>query len=613
VKVLSLRRGHYAAAISTLSVVLAIATLMAGMTGCSGGPTPIYTWYQLDNVRNDLGGSYILMNDLDTNTTGYFIVAYPSPSNGGKGWDPIGSSDSPFTGIFDGNNKQIRDIVINRPERDRTGLFGAAEHEVIKNLGVVNATVTGHDYVGGLMGWIRNGALDNCYAAGNITGESAPDHYSNAIGGLVGYSSEVSVTNCNATGSVTGGGKYHGGLMGWNEEGTVENCCSNSNVNGGEMVGGLIGYQWGYDVINSYSTGNVTGCCAVGGLVGYISGLSRILNCHYNYDEVLINGRHIITIGALFDEDFEEWLANDKRLNLDNRLTVSPEGPPWGWEINNISDFKQLLAFGQYILYGFGFILNNDLDLATEPDFYIPYLAGEFDGNGHTISNLSVNLDSAYGVGLFGYVGPYDGFVHDVGADNVSITGDWAVGGLVGHNEGTVSNCHSTGNVFGHEYEVGGLVGCSWGDVVNSYSNSNVSGMFEIGGLVGHNLFEVSNSYSTGNVTGDQYTGGLVGYNEYTLSNCYSTGNVTGYYGGGLVGYSNNTVSNCFWDTETSGQTTSDGGTGKTTAEMKDFTTFSGATWNITAVANSGTRNPAYIWNIVDDETYPFLSWQPVS
>jgi len=79
------------------------------------------------------------------------------------------------------------------------------------------------------------------------------------------------------------------------------------------------------------------------------------------------------------------------------------------------------------------------------------------------------------------------------------------------------------------------------------------------------------------------------------------------------VGYSNNTVSNCFWDTETSGQTTSAGGTGKTTAEMKDFTTFSGATWNITAVANSGTRNPAYIWNIVDDVTCPFLSWQPVS
>jgi hypothetical protein len=54
----------------------------------------------------------------------------------------------------------------------------------------------------------------------------------------------------------------------------------------------------------------------------------------------------------------------------------------------------------------------------------------------------------------------------------------------------------------------------------------------------------------------------------------------------------------------------SDGGTGKTTAEMKSITTFSGAAWNIVAVASVGVRNPAYIWNIVTGVTYPFLSWQ---
>ena len=69
-------------------------------------------------------------------------------------------------------------------------------------------------------------------------------------------------------------------------------------------------------------------------------------------------------------------------------------------------------------------------------------------------------------------------------------------------------------------------------------------------------------------------------------------------------------VSNSFWDIQTSGQATSDGGTGKNTTEMQDFTTFSGAGWDIIAVANSGTRNPSYIWNIVDGVTYPFLSWQ---
>ena len=70
------------------------------------------------------------------------------------------------------------------------------------------------------------------------------------------------------------------------------------------------------------------------------------------------------------------------------------------------------------------------------------------------------------------------------------------------------------------------------------------------------------------------------------------------------------TVSNSFWDTESSGQATSDGGIGMNTTEMKDIATFSGAGWNIITVANTSIRNLAYIWNIVDDETYPFLSWE---
>jgi hypothetical protein len=44
---------------------------------------------------------------------------------------------------------------------------------------------------------------------------------------------------------------------------------------------------------------------------------------------------------------------------------------------------------------------------------------------------------------------------------------------------------------------------------------------------------------------------------------------------------------------------------------MKNIATFSGAAWNIIAVANPGTRNPAYTWNIANGVTYPFLSWQP--
>jgi len=83
---------------------------------------------------------------------------------------------------------------------------------------------------------------------------------------------------------------------------------------------------------------------------------------------------------------------------------------------------------------------------------------------------------------------------------------------------------------------------------------------------------------------------------------------------GGLVGVSYDApVSASFWDTETSGQASSDGGIGKATAEMKDTITFLDADWNLITVADSDTRNTAYIWNIVDGQTYPSLSWQSVS
>jgi len=281
--------------------------------------------------------------------------------------------------------------------------------------------------------------------------------------------------------------------------------------------------------------------------------------------------------------------------------------------INDVSDFKQLLAFGQNGTLKFR--LTNDLDLADEANFYIPYLAGEFDGNGHKISNLSFNFGFVSYVGLFGYL-THGGKVTQVSVENINITGDNLVGGLVGINyEATVSNSYASGNVTGNVH-VGGLVG--WdreGDVSNSYSSGIVTGHGYVGGLVGRNSEgDVSNCYATGNVTGHSSVGGLVGISWYgTVSNCYATGSVTGERQvGGLVGSDHEgTVNNSFWDTETSGQATSAGGTGKTTAEMQEIATFPGAGWNIIAVANPSVCNLSYVWNIVNGVTYPFLSWQP--
>jgi hypothetical protein len=307
--------------------------------------------------------------------------------------------------------------------------------------------------------------------------------------------------------------------------------------------------------------------------------------------------------------------------------------------------------------------------------------AGTFDGNNHKIINLYINRPSTSYVGLFGYVNS-GGVVKNVGLESVNITGYNYVGGLAGYNYGTVSNCYSTGSVSGNYYvgglagwneggvnncysagyvsgggiNIGGLVGYNCGTVSNCYSTGSVSGTsdvggdvgglvginigggtvsncystgsvsgggFYIGGLAGYNSGTVSNCYSTGSVSGENYVGGLAGWNEGGVNNCYSTGSVSGnYYVGGLVGVNmggGGTVSNCFWDMQTSGRSTSAGGTGKTTDNMKNVRTFTDNTWSTGLTTPwDFVGNPYYdtandnIWDINSsvNSGYPFLSWQ---
>jgi hypothetical protein len=262
-------------------------------------------------------------------------------------------------------------------------------------------------------------------------------------------------------------------------------------------------------------------------------------------------------------------------------------------------------------------VVNADVTGGSEVGVLVGHNAGIV-SNSYSVS--SVTGEGWYVGGLVGY---NDGGSVSNSHSSGNVTGTYYVGGLVGHiegartvREGNVRNCYSASSVTG-DTRVGGLVGSTFADVSvsNSYFAGSVTGRRWVGGLVAENYGgNVSNSYSTGNVTGRGYVGGLVGLNLWgTLSNCYSTGRVSGDgpVGSLVGGNSEGTVSNSFWGIETSGQATSDGGTGKTTTEVKSIATFSGAGWNIVAVANIGTRNTAYTWNIVDGQTYPFLSWQP--
>ena len=239
-----------------------------------------------------------------------------------------------------------------------------------------------------------------------------------------------------------------------------------------------------------------------------------------------------------------------------------------------------------------------------------PPFTGTLNGQGYKISDIFIDLPGIGYVGLFSIVGE-GGRVESIGVVDADVTSTAYAGIIVGVNRGTVSYSYSTGSLTG-EYYSGGLVGQNDGTVSNAYSTCNVISDSGAGGLMGANTGTVSNTYATGNVTGESGAGGLVANNSGTVSNSYSAGSVSANeYVGGLVGYSQEgTASGSFWDMESSVQSTSDGGTGKTTTEMKSIGTFSSAGWNIITVDNAGTRNTAYIWNIVTGVTYPFFSLQ---
>ncbi|WP_279385509.1 GLUG motif-containing protein, partial [Clostridium minihomine] len=209
--------------------------------------------------------------------------------------------------------------------------------------------------------------------------------------------------------------------------------------------------------------------------------------------------------------------------------------------------------------------LGNNIDLSSYKD-WTPIgntskpFTGTFDGDGYTISNLTIGTESSPSalsyLGLFGYTGTAT--IKNVGLKNASIysTGD-NIGGLVGRCNGnaTITNTYITGNVSGCSY-VGGLIGCVSGSnsvISNSYATAEVSGSSNcVGGLVGQNGYYNSNSdyvygatvincYANGSVAGSSYIGGLIGQSNGTITNSYAVGVTTGAsYVGGLVGRNNN-------------------------------------------------------------------------
>jgi hypothetical protein len=338
-------------------------------------------------------------------------------------------------------------------------------------------------------------------------------------------------------------------------------------------------------------------------------------------------------------------------------ISLPARGAPWDgngtaefpYLIYDAGDMQAIGSNSDYWSSHFKLMADIDLSAYTGTQFnligyYNHYqdkkrFRGQFDGNGHVISNFSYSTTKSK-VALFGYLGPEAG-IRNLGLENANVQGAQHVGALAGDSAGTISNCYAVGNVEGISF-IGVLVGENWGSVLDCYASGSVSGGGTVGGLAGSNVSIMSRCFSESSVSGDSVIGGLAGYNDYgTISDCYATGNVTGTedFVGGLVGYNygarvlysyaavsvtgNDNVggllgfkidgysaesvcTSCFWDVDINpaldgiGNTSDPNVVAKSTPDMQKIATFTSAGWDFTTP----------IWGIDEGTSYPWLGWE---
>ena len=247
----------------------------------------------------------------------------------------------------------------------------------------------------------------------------------------------------------------------------------------------------------------------------------------------------------------------------------------------NISTEEEFLEFAENCSYddysnGLTVELKKDLNLKNKEFDGIPYFGGVFNGNGHTIKNVSISSDGTV-KGFIRYTSEQARISELHVNGRVTPGGDRnTVGGLVGDNKGTLHECTFEGTVSGVN-SVGGLCGISSGLVDQCSFQGRVTGEHKIGGVVGDNTGIVSQCRNDGQINHEMINvssqpaiksfhfdvaelsesdflditdiGGICGISVGVVTGCENSGTVgyekTGYNVGGIAGRQNGKVENC--------------------------------------------------------------------
>ena len=470
--------------------------------------------------------------------------------------------------------------------------------------------------VGGICGGQWNGRIINSYNTGAVYANSSNSTGNSAyVGGISGYmGNSAAIDNSYNTGDVEGKGYYAGGIIGYmnNTSNKVTNCFNTGNVKANSYASGIAGYKNG-TTTNNFALSDCAATCTggqfataddfAGGKVAYKLNKGLGLLVWYQTigeDElpVMDNSHSIVYASApcasYFSnidgvecdhsdcDAFAQCPACGEYINVPVYIATAETADSLGlsedfvgyYAIENASHlywFANLVNSGtnraakavltaditvnEDVLKDDGSLNGDGSNFAVWTPIGSSALqyTGTFDGNNHTISGLYFNDESAYYVGLFGYIN--NGYVNNLGIADSYFYGYQYVGAFSGYY-GTITNCHNAATVKNRSCYVGGICGYG-GNQTNCYNTGVVSG-YDAGGICGESGYQ-TNCYNTGTVSGTYYVGGIIG--RYgTQTKCYNTGTVSGNsYIGGISG-DYGTQNYCYNAGEVSGQNSCVGG-----------------------------------------------------
>lgn len=546
--------------------------------GTQGAPYQISSAGELANLAKMVSGG-------ETYESTYFELT-ADIDLGGKEWTPIGTKDSQFAGKFSGNGKTIRNLTVGGG--DNNGLFAYSSGEIkdvylekiditttmnaggvcafnsgtIEGCGVLSGTIICSNPNGGQLGGIckeNSGTISRCFSNASVKGATSA--------GIVYINRGIGVVqDCYNTGTLEGSSSASG--INTNNYGKIKTCLNLGAVIAEDKIseeGSVIrGYGIcvmnvpGASLENCYSDSDVCPKELFGGF-------RNNTTVYYKTTAELCGGSlpdgfdgsvwNVGSIGGIADKDAADRFAAKsytypslngvgsaaaREVEVYNFSTDST--PDWQEfkYIETVEDFRKI----EDDLSG-NYVLAQNIDFGGNSYRPIAYksgtsFTGKFSGNGHTISNISVNYDDL--VGLFG---TNKGLIMNLAVSG-EVTGEEYIGGICAKNEGTIYSCSFDGEVR---------------------QSATTQRKGKVGGICGTNYATISNCFNSADVSGKDYIGGICGEmcgKDPVVVYCVSVGKVSGFTGsaivGGICGYDNgisyggsSELSHCRFDMDVSG------------------------------------------------------------